>query len=161
MKESTNLTGTNPMIIRPKTKEGKSIQKLINSYASDGSLLPLFPLRKSMKEFEIFLSIRSREKLLCRFSSYNMGRPGELRSLAVQSNYQRQGIGTALVMSAIDEARDLQMKKIFLLTNQKEFFEKLGFQLIDKLELPHKVWSDCVNCIKFPDADEVAMILKL
>ena len=149
------------MIIRPKTKEGKSIQKLINSYASDGSLLPL-SLHEIYERIRDFFVYKVEGEIVGVASLRIIWEDlAELRSLAVQSNYQRQGIGTALVMSAIDEARDLQMKKIFLLTNQKEFFEKLGFQLIDKSELPHKVWSDCVNCIKFPDCDEVAMILKL
>jgi amino-acid N-acetyltransferase len=25
--------------------------------------------------------------------------------------------------------------------------------------LPHKVWSDCVNCPKFPDCDETAVAI--
>jgi amino-acid N-acetyltransferase len=24
--------------------------------------------------------------------------------------------------------------------------------------LPHKVWSDCINCSKFPDCNEEALI---
>jgi amino-acid N-acetyltransferase len=33
--------------------------------------------------------------------------------------------------------------------------------LVDKSELPQKVWSDCIKCAKFPDCDEVAMSLTL
>ena len=36
-----------------------------------------------------------------------------------------------------------------------------GFRLVDKSELPHKVWGDCIKCAKFPDCDENAMILDL
>jgi len=55
----------------------------------------------------------------------------------------------------------LELKKVFLLTYQKAFFEKFGFREVHKSELPHKVWSDCIKCIKFPDCDEIAMALEL
>lgn len=38
------------------------------------------------------------------------------------------------------------------------FFEKCGFRLVNKRELPQKVWKDCMGCPKFPECDEVAMI---
>jgi amino-acid N-acetyltransferase len=52
--------------------------------------------------------------------------------------------------------------RIFTLTYQHEFFGTLGFQEIDKVQLPEKIWSDCFKCPKYPDyCDEVAMILEL
>ena len=39
------------------------------------------------------------------------------------------------------------------------FFQRLGFAEIDKGELPHKVWADCVNCPKFPDCDEIPLAI--
>ena len=43
----------------------------------------------------------------------------------------------------------------------KVLFEKFGFTQIDKMELPHKVWSECYRCPKFPNCDEVALIYQL
>ncbi|MBW2599500.1 MAG: hypothetical protein JRC60_05340 [Deltaproteobacteria bacterium] len=44
---------------------------------------------------------------------------------------------------------------------QTEFFKSVGFVVTDKSELPEKVWSDCINCPKYPDfCDEVAMIIE-
>ena len=34
----------------------------------------------------------------------------------------------------------------------------MGFALMDKNLLPHKIWADCVKCPKFPECDEVAMV---
>ena len=42
-----------------------------------------------------------------------------------------------------------------------EFFEKIGFKRIDKSELPHKIWSDCIDCPHFPDCSEVALAISL
>ncbi len=85
----------------------------------------------------------------------------EVRSLAVEESEQSTGIGRELVLACIDEAKMLEIKKVFSLTYKPGFFNKLGFKEIEKSELPHKVWADCVNCPKFPDCDEIAMILRL
>jgi amino-acid N-acetyltransferase len=85
----------------------------------------------------------------------------EVRSVAVMEEAGRKGIGRQMVQACIDEARVLGLKRIFCLTYKPEFFGKMGFRLVDKSELPHKVWGDCIKCVKFPDCDENAMILDL
>ncbi len=82
----------------------------------------------------------------------------EIRSLAVAPDAQGRGIGRALVHSCLDEARSLEIGRVFVLTYQAAFFRKLGFADCDKRDLPHKIWSDCLHCPKFPDCDEEALI---
>jgi len=85
----------------------------------------------------------------------------EVRSVAVMEDSGRKGIGSRLVQACIAEAREIGLKRIFCLTYKPDFFAKHGFRLVDKAELPHKVWGDCIKCPKFPDCDENAMILDL
>jgi amino-acid N-acetyltransferase len=47
---------------------------------------------------------------------------------------------------------------VFALTYQAEFFRRIGFERVDKGELPHKVWRDCLKCTKFPNCDETAVL---
>ena len=47
---------------------------------------------------------------------------------------------------------------MFCLTYTADFFKKCGFTLVDKSELPHKVWGECYRCPKFPNCDEVALV---
>jgi amino-acid N-acetyltransferase len=82
----------------------------------------------------------------------------EVRSLAVDESCRGKGIGTRLVEWSIDEARRLQIRRIMALTYEKAFFEKLGFDMVDKDTLPLKVWSDCVRCPKKDGCDEIAMV---
>jgi amino-acid N-acetyltransferase len=82
----------------------------------------------------------------------------EIRSLAVTEEAQRQGIGRQLVEACLAEAGYLGINRVFTLTYQPVFFERLGFRPIDKSELPHKVWSDCIQCSKFPDCNEEALV---
>ncbi|MGC8555086.1 MAG: N-acetyltransferase [Candidatus Acidulodesulfobacterium sp.] len=85
----------------------------------------------------------------------------EIRSLAVKRPYTRKLIGTELIKKCIEEAKFFKITSIFALTYKPQFFQKSGFNVIDKSELPHKIWSDCINCVKFPDCDETAVMLKI
>jgi amino-acid N-acetyltransferase len=82
----------------------------------------------------------------------------EIRSLAVVDGDQDKGVGRQLVERALEEADSYGITKVFTLTYQPDFFKKFGFKDIDKAELPHKVWSDCIQCSKFPDCNEEALI---
>jgi amino-acid N-acetyltransferase len=62
------------------------------------------------------------------------------------------------VQKCLSEAKDLQVERVFVLTYVPDFFRKIGFVDIDKKELPHKIWTDCLNCVKFPDCDETSLI---
>lgn len=82
----------------------------------------------------------------------------EVKSLAVDESARGKGVGKKLVRAAIDEARRLKLSRLFALTREREFFEKLGFQEVDKDTLPHKVWSDCIHCPIRENCDEIAMV---
>ena len=81
----------------------------------------------------------------------------EVRSVAVDEAYQRQGIGLRIVEDLLAEGKSLGVKKAFLLTYQAEFFSAYGFVLEEKDNMPQKVWMECVNCPKFPNCDEICM----
>ena len=85
----------------------------------------------------------------------------EIRSLAVKKTGQGQGIGTGLVQTCLREAVEYGITRIFTLTYQPGFFRKLGFADIDKKELPHKIWADCIHCAMFPDCDEEALMYQV
>lgn len=84
---------------------------------------------------------------------------GEIRSLAVRQEHTRKGIGRLLVTACLDEARGLGLRKVFALTYKTAFFQRLEFSVISKEVLPHKIWGDCIKCVKFPNCDENAVII--
>lgn len=88
---------------------------------------------------------------------------GEIRSLAVTPELQAQGIGSRLLKSCLAEARDLGLKRVFVLTSVKraDFFKRFGFQEMPKENLPPIIWAECVNCLKYPDCDEIPLLLDL
>ena len=82
----------------------------------------------------------------------------EVKSLAVQSDHNGKGIGRKLVLRCIERGHELGVAKIFTLTLEPVFFEKVGFARIKRMDLPMKVWSDCARCPKQDNCDEIAMI---
>lgn len=86
---------------------------------------------------------------------------GEIKSLAVKEEYFSRGIGRQLVQACLDQARKLGIKKVFILTLEPVFFEKMGFSHVEMNSLPMKVWSDCASCSKQDHCDEVAMVINL
>jgi amino-acid N-acetyltransferase len=82
----------------------------------------------------------------------------ELKCLAVSERAQGLGIGRKLVDACWDAARELELESVFTLTYVPEFFERCGYTKIDKADLPHKIWNECVRCPLFPSCTETALI---
>ena len=82
----------------------------------------------------------------------------EVRTMAVAPSHTRRGIGTNIMHLLLEDGQKLGVKKYFTLTYQPKFFQAVGFKIITKDELPQKVWKECIDCPKFPNCDEIAMI---
>ncbi len=149
------------MIRKAQISDVKEIQKLLITFASQGDMLSrsLSEIYESLRDFYVF----EEDGNLLGVAALHIvwDDLAEVRSVAVIEDAGRKGIGSKLVQACIAEACELGLKRIFCLTYKPDFFGKLGFHLVDKAELPHKVWGDCIKCVKFPDCDENAMILDL
>ena len=149
------------MIRKAQIADVKDIQKLLMTFANRGDMLSrsLSELYESLRDFYV---VEEEGVLLGAAALHIVWEDlAEVRSVAVTEDAGRKGIGSRLVQACISEAREIGLKRIFCLTYKPEFFAKHGFRLVDKAELPHKVWGDCIKCAKFPDCDENAMILDL
>lgn len=85
----------------------------------------------------------------------------EIRSLIIAEPARRKGLGKQLVKKCMSESKKIGVTRVFALTYIPEFFLKMGFKEVDKSALPHKIWSDCLKCHKFPECDEFAVIKTL
>lgn len=149
------------MLRKAQISDVKEIQKLLTYFAGRGDMLSrsLSELYESLRDFYI---IEEDGKLLGTSALHIVWEDlAEIRSVAVSEDAGRRGIGTKVVQACIDEGREIGLRRLFCLTYKPDFFAKFGFRIVDKSELPHKVWGDCMKCVKFPDCDEIAMILDL
>ncbi len=114
-------------------------------------------LYESLRDF--IVADRNGRLLGCVALTIEWDNLAEIKSLAVSPRHQRRGLGRRLVKASLAEARRLGIGKVFALTMVPSFFEHLGFQRVTRESLPHKVWSDCIKCPKFPDCDELAVAI--
>lgn len=134
---------------------------LINAYARDGIMLPRteFEMAENIRDFLVAFD----ETQLVGTGALHFYTPfaGEIRSLAVQPGLKTKGIGRKLVEALEAEAREHDLHSIFAFTYVDGFFRKLGFEEVDRGELPLKAWKDCLRCPKFQACDEIAMLKRL
>jgi len=149
------------MIRKATLNDVKAIQSLINQYAETGQMLPrtLNELYEHLRDFHLYEDNGSLAGVCALHVSWEG--LAEIRSLAVRSDRVKRGIGAELVRKCLAEANELNVKRVFVLTYQAGFFRKLGFADVDKKELPHKIWTDCLNCVKFPNCDESALVINI
>lgn len=146
------------MIRKAQLVDAPAIQKLVNSLAQKGLMLPR-PLSEIYENIRDYFIIEKGKALTAVAGLHvNWEDLAEIKSVAVAKRWQGKGLGRALVQACLDEGVALGVKRFYALTYVPDFFKKLGFRRIDRAVLPHKVWTECVKCPKFPDCDEIAML---
>lgn len=149
------------MIRKARIKDIKQIQELIGYFAKRDVMLPrsLNELYENLRDFWVY---EEKGKLIgCAALHISWDDLAEIKSLAVAKNNQGRGLGRDLVLACLAEAKVIGAKKIFVLTYKPEFFKKLGFKKIKHDALPHKIWAECINCCKFPNCQEIALLKSL
>ena len=84
-----------------------------------------------------FLVARDGEQLAGSVGIERHGADGLLRSLAVHPDYRRSGLGTRLIHRALREARRLDLRRLFLLTETaSEYFLRFEFRPVPREQAP-------------------------
>jgi len=148
-------------IEKAKISDVPQMHQLINSFAERGDMLarPLSELYENVRDF--FVVHEEERVTACAALHINWSNLGEIKSVVVAEDHQRQGVGNRLIKACLKEAKELGISTVFCLTYKPDFFTALGFSRVDKMTLSHKVWNECYRCPKFPNCDEVALIYHL
>ncbi|MBT5027854.1 MAG: N-acetyltransferase [Nitrospinaceae bacterium] len=150
------------MLREAKIEDAQAIQNLICFYSENGKMLfrTLEEIEKNIADFLVWEQ-HGQVVGICSLK-FGWDKLVEIRSLGVDPRYHRQGIATKMVQGSIERAllRD-DCDTAFVLTYALPLFTKLGFQIVDKMELPQKVWNDCQACLHKDNCDETAMSLSL
>jgi len=143
---------------KARISDATQMHQLINYFADKGEMLarPLSEIYENIRDY--FVAREGERVIACAALHFLWSDLAEIKSVAVAETSQQQGIGDQLVEACLKEAKELGLPTIFCLTYKPVFFERFGFSQIDKMELPHKVWTECYRCPKFPNCDEVALI---
>lgn len=149
------------MIRKATVNDVKKIQKLVNYYAKRERMLPrsLNELYENIRDFVVY----SEGKNIYGTCALHIDWEdlAEIKSLAVGKPKCGKGIGAKLLGQCLKEAEEIKVRRVFALTYIPEFFERFGFRIVDKKELPHKIWSECIRCMYFPGCKEIAMVKEI
>ena len=152
-------TGTSPLTVRKAVMHDiPPILELINGYAARGIMLPRteFDMSESIRDFTV---VRLGDELLgCGALHFYSPTVGEIRSLAVHEQAKTHGVGRRLVEALAAESQQYELDAVFAFTYVVEFFEKVGFHVVERGVLPLKAWKDCLRCPKFQACDEIAVL---
>ncbi|MFA5554583.1 MAG: N-acetyltransferase [Phycisphaerae bacterium] len=144
-----------------KVSDAKTINALISNYAEHDKMLfrSLADIYEKIQSFVV--AEQDGNVIGCCCLQVIWSDLAEITSLAVEESKKGIGIGTALVQAAVEKAKKIGLKRLFALTMEPVFFEKIGFKRIDMDQLPMKVWSDCARCPKQDNCDEIAVVKDL
>jgi amino-acid N-acetyltransferase len=148
------------LTIRPaRASDVPGIHQQVQIFADQGLMIrrSMAELYQSIREFLVAVDDQNRV-VGCVALHVFWADLAEIRCLAVAEHAQGLGIGRRLVEGCWALARELEIKSIFALTSSSGFFERCGYQQIDRSELPQAVWSECVRCPAFPNCQETALI---
>ena len=149
------------MLRKVTVNDVKKIQKLVNYYAKRERMLPrsLNELYENIRDFYVYSE--GKNVYGCCALHIDWEDLAEIKSLAVASTKSGKGVGTKLLTRCLKEAKQLKVRRVFALTYIPEFFDHFGFRIVDKKELPHKIWSECIRCMYFPGCKEIAMVKEI
>jgi len=152
----------NLVFFKPTVLNIEAMQKLVFKDIENGNIL-------ERNSSEMSTTIRSytavrNEKEIIGFVALHIHTISlaEIRSLVVKQKYRKKGIAKILIEKSIQEAKELQLKKLLVLTYKKQLFELFNFKEITKESIPEtKIWADCIKCKHFPICDETALTLEI
>lgn len=137
------------------------ILRLLQHYSAMGDLLPRTKadVYKNLEHFRVI--DQANQIIACGSLEHFTPELAEIRSLMVDENYKGQSLGKIIVENLIELANNGDTARVMALTYVPAFFHKLGFETVAKEVFPEKIWGICVNCYKFHNCDEIAVLLRL
>ncbi len=148
------MTTIRPAIVT----DAPAICELVNQYAEQGLMLhrSLESVYDAIREFQV--AVEDQRVVGCVAVDVFWSNLAELKSVAVAPSHRRKGLGKALVAAAVADATRLGVRRLFALTYEVDFFRRQGFDVVERMKLPEKVWRECLACPKVDQCDEVAVV---
>jgi amino-acid N-acetyltransferase len=146
---------------RARTADVRAIRALIDANAGSGRLLdkPTVAIFEDVQEFWVADDANG-EIIGCGALHVMWEDLAELRTVAVAEGYQGRGIGNQIVLALLECARELGVRRVFVLTFAVEFFRRHGFAEIAGQATTPEVFAELLQSYdegvaEFLDLDRV------
>ncbi|ASW91250.1 amino-acid N-acetyltransferase [Mycobacterium marseillense] len=138
---SRSPQGYRPLVRRARTSDVPAIKQLVDTYA--GKILlekNLVTLYEAVQEF--WVAEHEGRVVGCGALHVLWADLGEVRTVAVNPAMTGHGIGHAIVDRLLDVARELALKRLFVLTFETDFFARHGFTEIEGTPVTAEVFEE-------------------
>ena len=133
------------VIRRARTADVTSMRRLVEVFASERILLAKAPVQYYEDFQEFFVGELDGAIVGCGALHVLWEDLAEVRSVAVDPAAQGHGVGSALVERVIDVARELGVRRLFVLTFETAFFERFGFREIEGAPVAPEVYQQLLQ----------------
>ncbi len=149
-------------IRRARTPDVRAIRTLVDANADSGRLLgkDTVTLYEDVQEFWVAQHDRDGEVVGCGALHVMWEDLAEIRTMAVAGGCQGHGVGEAIIDALLTTARDLGVRRVFVLTFATGFFARRGFHEIKGTPVSHEVYAELLRSYdegvaEFLDLDRV------
>jgi amino-acid N-acetyltransferase len=147
--------------VRPaRTADVRAIRRLVDHYAPSRQLLskPTVSLYESVQEFRV--AELDGQVVGCGAVHVMWEDLAEVRTVAVDPGYRGRGVGDLIVPALLDVARELGVRRVFVLTFQVGFFRRHGFVEVSGAPVDEEVFAELLRSYdegvaEFLDLDRV------
>ncbi len=153
-----------PLVRKACLTDVNSMFRIINHYAEKQLMLPKTQLQlyENLRDYSVAADASAADRIAgCGALHIYWEDLAEIRALAVAPEMVRRGIGSSLVEQLLNEAREMNIERVFLFTYDPDFFSRFGFIQVEHRTMPLKVYNECFHCPKFNKCDEIAMVLHI
>ena len=134
-------------IRRAQVGDVAQIRALVEAHARDGILLGKAPVTfyEDVQEFWVAEDAVTRRVIGCGALHVLWEDLAEIRTVAVDAEFRRAGVGSRVVRQLVETARWLGVRRIFVLTFEVAFFAGLGFEVIDGTPVTTDVYEELLR----------------
>ncbi|MFM9048863.1 MAG: amino-acid N-acetyltransferase [Actinomycetota bacterium] len=132
--------------LRPaRTADVQTVRRLVGLFTADGRLLAKAPVTLYEDVQEFLVAEIDGRVVGCGALHVMWEDLGEIRTLAVDTEFQHRGVGGSLLDALVDRAYALGLARLFCLTFETEFFAAHGFHEIEGSPVDHAVFEQLLQ----------------
>jgi amino-acid N-acetyltransferase len=134
------------VVVRPaRTQDVRAIRDLIDVYSPDGRLLSKATVTLFEDIQEFLVAEADGVVIGCGALHVMWEDLAEVRTVAVDPDHARRGVGSLVLSALMQRARDVGVARVFCLTFAVPFFEQHGFVEIDDAPVDHSVYEQLLQ----------------
>jgi amino-acid N-acetyltransferase len=133
------------VVRRARTGDVRAIRRLIDTFSTGGRLLSKATVTLYEDVLEFWVAVDGETVVGCGALHVMWEDLAEIRTVAVDSGHQGRKIGYELVTALIAAARDVGVRRVFVLTFETDFFGRFGFREIDGAPVPSAVYEQLLR----------------